>query len=144
MDWLEEAGQTTSRKFWNLTADGRQFIERAAYQYPNRAELEEYITLYWHKMDNWFEEEEEVFVHARDPYKRVDAMPSSRHVRVVLDGEMEVSPEVEAAWLHHRFTQIHPFQDGNGRIARLLASLVFIKAGWFPLVVTRDDRANSF
>lgn len=51
-----------------------------------------------------------------------------------------VSPEVEAAWLHHRFTQIHPFQDGNGRVARALASLVFIKAGWFPLVVTRDER----
>jgi len=51
-----------------------------------------------------------------------------------------VTPEVEAAWLHHRFTQVHPFQDGNGRIARALASLVFIRAGWFPLVVTRDDR----
>lgn len=48
----------------------------------------------------------------------------------------------EAAWLHHRFTQIHPFQDGNGRVARLLASLVFIKAGWFPLILTRDDRSN--
>ena len=52
-----------------------------------------------------------------------------------------VSPEVEAAWLHHRFTQIHPFQDGNGRVARCLASLVFIQSGWFPLVLTRDDRA---
>lgn len=48
--------------------------------------------------------------------------------------------EVEAAWLHHRFTQIHPYQDGNGRVARALASLLFIKAGWFPVVVTRDDR----
>jgi Fic family protein len=53
-----------------------------------------------------------------------------------------VSPEIEAAWLHHRFTQIHPFQDGNGRVARSLASLVFIRAHWFPLVVTRDDREN--
>jgi hypothetical protein len=53
-----------------------------------------------------------------------------------------VPPEVEAAWLHHRFTQIHPFQDGNGRIARCLATLVFLRAGWFPLVVTRDDRAE--
>lgn len=52
----------------------------------------------------------------------------------------EIPPEVEAAWLHHRFTQIHPFQDGNGRIARCLASLVFIQARWFPLVLTRDDR----
>ena len=50
-----------------------------------------------------------------------------------------VPPEVEAAWLHHRFTQIHPFADGNGRVARAMASLVFIKAGWFPLVVKRDD-----
>lgn len=54
--------------------------------------------------------------------------------------ELGVSPELEAAWLHHRFTQVHPFQDGNGRIARALASLVLIRAGWFPLVVTRDDR----
>ena len=51
-----------------------------------------------------------------------------------------VPPEVEAAWLHHRFAQIHPFQDGNGRMARCLASLVFIKAGGFPLVVDRDRR----
>jgi hypothetical protein len=48
--------------------------------------------------------------------------------------------DVEAAWLHHRFTQIHPYEDGNGRVARALASLLFIKAGWFPVVVTRDDR----
>jgi len=53
-----------------------------------------------------------------------------------------VPVEVEAAWLHHRFTQIHPYQDGNGRLARVLASLLFIKAGWFPVVVTRDDRGQ--
>ena len=52
----------------------------------------------------------------------------------------DVAPEVEAAWIHHRFTQIHPFQDGNGRIARALATLVFIRAGWFPLVVRDRDR----
>jgi len=55
---------------------------------------------------------------------------------------LTVPPEIEASWLHHRFAQIHPFQDGNGRVARALASLVFIKAGWFPLVVTRDHRAR--
>jgi uncharacterized protein (DUF427 family) len=37
-------------------------------------------------MDSWFEEDEEVFVHARDPYKRIDALRSSRHVRVEVDG----------------------------------------------------------
>lgn len=51
-----------------------------------------------------------------------------------------VHPLIEAAWLHHAFTQIHPFQDGNGRVARGLASLVLIKGELFPLVVHRDDR----
>ena len=52
----------------------------------------------------------------------------------------DVAPEVEAAWLHHRFTQIHPFQDGNGRIARALATLIFVKADWLPLVVRDSER----
>ena len=51
-----------------------------------------------------------------------------------------IYPEVLSAWLHHRFTQIHPFQDGNGRIARAIASLVFLKAGLFPLVIRESDR----
>jgi Fic family protein len=56
----------------------------------------------------------------------------------------KVPPEIEAAWLHHRFTQIHPFQDGNGRVARALASLVFLRAGWFPLVVVSDTHRNAY
>lgn len=55
-----------------------------------------------------------------------------------------VEPEIEAAWLHHRFTQIHPFQDGNGRVARALASLIFIQAGLFPLVITRDKAREQY
>ncbi len=51
-----------------------------------------------------------------------------------------VAPEVMSAWLHHRFTQIHPFQDGNGRVARAIASLVFLKAGLFPLVILDQER----
>lgn len=61
------------------------------------------------------------------------------HLAHLKDG---VPPEIEAAWLHHRFTQIHPFQDGNGRVARVLASLIFLRAQWFPLVVTRDQRVQ--
>jgi Fic family protein len=57
--------------------------------------------------------------------------------------EDSVPPEVLAAWLHHRFTQIHPFQDGNGRIARALATLVFLKANLFPLVI-RDSEKNQY
>ncbi len=54
--------------------------------------------------------------------------------------ELKIAPEVLSAWLHHRFTQIHPFQDGNGRIARAIATLVFLKAGLFPLVIRESDR----
>lgn len=56
--------------------------------------------------------------------------------------ENQYPPEVKAAWLHHRFTQIHPFQDGNGRVARSLASLVFLKDGLFPLVIRESDRQD--
>lgn len=85
MDLLSEAAQTSSRTFWRLTING-QPIERAAYHYHNQPELEGMIAWQWYKMDHWFEEEEEVFVHARDPYKRVDVLPSSRHVQVLIDG----------------------------------------------------------
>jgi uncharacterized protein (DUF427 family) len=37
-------------------------------------------------MDAWFEEDEEVFTHPHDPYTRVDILPSSKHVRVEVDG----------------------------------------------------------
>ena len=43
--------------------------------------------------------------------------------------------EVEAAWLHHEFVRIHPFQDGNGRMSRLLVAYVFTRNGEFPPVV---------
>lgn len=51
-----------------------------------------------------------------------------------------VPADIEAAWIHHRFSLIHPFTDGNGRIARCLATLVLLKAFWLPFVVTRDNR----
>ena len=49
-------------------------------------------------------------------------------------------PLLVAAWLHHRFTQIHPFQDGNGRVARALLTWHLVKQGYPPIVVSRDDR----
>ncbi len=51
-----------------------------------------------------------------------------------------VKPLLVATWLHHAFVIIHPFQDGNGRVARLLASLVLIKNGLFPLTVKRGEK----
>lgn len=53
-----------------------------------------------------------------------------------------VPPYLEAAWIHHRFTLIHPFADGNGRLSRCLGTLVFLKERWFPLVLTRAERTE--
>lgn len=61
-------------------------------------------------------------------------------IRIYREADQSYTPEVKSAWLHHRFTQIHPFQDGNGRVARALASLVFLREGLFPLVVRDSDR----
>jgi uncharacterized protein (DUF427 family) len=42
----------------------------------------------WDSLDAWFEEDEEVFVHPRNPYTRVDALRSTRRVRIELDGAL--------------------------------------------------------
>ncbi|MDQ2875401.1 MAG: Fic family protein [Actinomycetota bacterium] len=48
-------------------------------------------------------------------------------------------PLVRSAWLHHRFIQVHPFQGGNGRVARALTLLVLLGARYAPLVVDRRE-----
>jgi uncharacterized protein (DUF427 family) len=70
---------------------GDQVAERGAWivrdPAPEFAALQGYISFDWGAMDGWYEEEEEIFVHARDPHKRVDVVASSRQVRVVIAGE---------------------------------------------------------
>ncbi len=51
---------------------------------------------------------------------------------------------VEAAWLHHRFVRIHPFEDGNKRTGRLLMARCFLKRGLPPPVLSAADRENYF
>ena len=58
--------------------------------------------------------------------------------------EKEVHPLINAAWFHHAFTTIHPFQDGNGRVARLLSSLILIKHGLFPFTVLREEAKEKY
>jgi uncharacterized protein (DUF427 family) len=76
--------------------DGRTFTIRAGGKQAHAAalrydkspfeELRDAIRLDWDAMDAWFEEDEQVFTHPRDPYTRVDILSSSRHVRVDVDG----------------------------------------------------------
>lgn len=54
--------------------------------------------------------------------------------------EKHIPLEIEAAWFYHRFIQIHPFQDGNGRVGRALLALIYIKAGFFPPIVKLNEK----
>ncbi len=47
-------------------------------------------------------------------------------------------PILTGAWLHHAFTQIHPFQDGNGRVVRALLTWHLVKENYLPIVIYRD------
>ena len=62
--------------------------ERAALRYPDSPleQLRGLVRLDWNAMSEWFEEDEPVYTHPRDPHKRVDILASSRHVRVEIDG----------------------------------------------------------
>ncbi|OBZ10073.1 MULTISPECIES: DUF427 domain-containing protein [Bacillales] len=75
--------------YWSIQV-GERLIENAVWGYenpiPQSEALRGHVAFYWDKVDKWLEEEEEIFVHPRDPYKRVDAIASSRHIQVVLNG----------------------------------------------------------
>ena len=58
--------------------------------------------------------------------------------------ESRMQPIGTAAFLHHRFVEIHPFTDGNGRVARLLANLYLIANGYPPVVIKTEDRGKYY
>lgn len=77
--------------YWTAHAGGKT-AENAAWAYPEPTEsaswLSGYVAFSWAAMDAWYEEDEQVFVHPRDPYARIEVLTSSRRVRVSLDGEV--------------------------------------------------------
>ena len=90
MEFMEAKDRSDgSSRRWQLHVKDRVLDNAArAYSKPaeDRAALQGHLTFYWDRMDAWFEEDEEVFVHPRDPYTRVDTVHSSRHVRVEIGG----------------------------------------------------------
>ena len=96
MDLLTPTDHTThcpykgDASYWSVTV-GEETVENALWGYPDplpdAPDLADYVAFYWEKMDCWFEEDTQVFVHPRDPYKRVDVCDSSRHVQVIVAGE---------------------------------------------------------
>jgi uncharacterized protein (DUF427 family) len=93
LDIMTDSGETKrspSRGTANLhdVSVGDRTIGQAARVW-NDSTLEEvagYVSFSWNEIDRWFEEDEEVYYHARDPYTRIDILGSSRVVRVEVDG----------------------------------------------------------
>jgi uncharacterized protein (DUF427 family) len=72
---------------FTVTAGGKTATGAAVrYEQSPFDDLRDAIRLEWHAMDAWFEEDEQVFTHPRDPYTRVDILPSSRHIRIEFEG----------------------------------------------------------
>lgn len=93
----------------------------------------------WKSVSNW--------VTLRDGSVHEYCPPE--HVASEMDRLLELSAsyaakgipaEIRAAWFHHRFTEIHPYPDGNGRTARALASLLLIQGGLFPLIIRASEK----
>src|ERR687883_11048 len=77
-------------RFFHLQV-GDRVVEDAAWEYDPEGtvpDLSPYVAFFWRAMDRWLEEDEEAVGHARDPYHRVDAVASSRKIRVLFDGEV--------------------------------------------------------
>lgn len=58
--------------------------------------------------------------------------------------ESKAHPVETASFLHHRFVEIHPFSDGNGRVARLLTNLYLVARDYPPAVLKKEDRGKYY
>jgi uncharacterized protein (DUF427 family) len=102
MELLEESDHTTrcpfkgEASYWSVKV-GDRVSENAVWGYPEPRDsappIAGYVAFYWNRMDHWFEEDEEVYVHPRDPYHRVDVLESSRRVKVSVGGEVVAETE---------------------------------------------------
>jgi uncharacterized protein (DUF427 family) len=74
---------------YTVKAGGKEAVD-AAWRYPDSPieAIRDHVRFDWNAMDAWFEEDEEVFVHPRSPFARIDVLPSSRHIRVLVNGEV--------------------------------------------------------
>ncbi|MYC62938.1 MAG: Fic family protein [Caldilineaceae bacterium SB0661_bin_34] len=75
------------------------------------------------------------------PYEQIDSQ-LDRLLELYGDYRKTCHPLLVGAWLHHRFAQIHPFPDGNGRTGRMLLNWHLWSADWNPVSVHRRDRDN--
>ena len=80
------------------------------------------------------------------------ATPPPSYIKIVslMDGyiknitKLELEPIKKAAFIHHEFVLIHPFADGNGRVARLVTNLFLMQNGYPPIILKKEDRGKYY
>jgi len=80
-------------------------------------------------------------------YAPVDQVPQEMHrlVEILTSPEFDAAhPILQASYAHYALVNVHPFADGNGRVARALASLYFYRAVSVPLVIFANQRLAYF
>lgn len=97
LDLLQPTTRTTHCPFkgeaayWSVHVGGR-VAENAVWAYPEpiaaASWLRGFRALYWDAMDAWYDEDEQVHGHLRDPYHRVDVRPVGERVRVTANGRV--------------------------------------------------------
>lgn len=55
-----------------------------------------------------------------------------------------VNPIILAALFHYRFIRNHPFDDGNGRVARILMNFILMQFGYPPVIIKTEDKENYY
>jgi uncharacterized protein (DUF427 family) len=88
-DWTTQSPYKGTARYFDVVA-GERRAEAAAWTYPTtRAgspDTRGTVGFDFHSMDAWFEEDEQIFVHARDPYLREETWTTTRHIQAFVDG----------------------------------------------------------
>ena len=84
----------------------------------------------------------EVFEYA-SPEETPALMKDLLEWYVAAEAEGSLSPIELAALFHYRYIRIHPFEDGNGRISRLIVNYILRRHG-YPMIVVRSDDKDHY
>ena len=82
--------------------------------------------------------------HFAEPFET----PAKMHALVDFVNKAMADPEVDglalAAQVHYQFVVIHPFDDGNGRMARLLMNFILVRYGYPPAIIPTETKEDYF
>jgi len=81
----------------------------------------------------------EMFYYA-EPFEVSAKMQELLEAYRQMNAELTIHPVALAAWFHYEFIRIHPFDDGNGRLARILMNLILQRRGLVPAIVRVEDK----